>query len=243
MALPKLDTPIYELHLNSIDQNITYRPFLVKEEKILLTAMESKDPKAISTAIKQILINCTIEPAKLNIDKLPSFEIEYYFLNLRSRSVGENIKILLNHPEETNQKKEPCTHQQEVEINIDDIKLTENEKHTNKIMVTDKVGVVLNYPSINSVFSGGGENNTDAVFTMIINSIDSIFDEEDVYLAKDTKKSELNDFVLNLNQSQFAKLMEFYQTMPKLQHELTYTCSQCQEKETINLEGLQSFFI
>lgn len=237
MALPKLDTPIHQIKLESVNEPINYRSFLVKEEKILLTAMETNDNKAIVDAVIQILHNCTISP-QIDVRKLPSFDMEYYFLNLRSRSVGETINLKVSHP---NAKEIECDHQTEVTVNLDDIKLTKTPDHTNKIMLTDDVGITLNYPSMDNTVSAN-DNSIESMFEVLKQGVDTIFDKEEIHQKNEINSSELEEFILSLNQQQFTKVMNFYQTMPKLQHIINFTCSKCGKSDGVTLEGLQSFF-
>ena len=233
MALPKLDVPIYELELPSNGDTISYRPFLVKEEKILLMAVEGKDQKEMITAIKQIINNCILTKG-IKPDKLPLFDIEYILLNLRSRSTGDTIKTRYVHKE-----CQPV----EVEININDIEVVKNPEHSDTIQLTDTIGMKLKYPDINMMNTMGditGEK-TEEVFDLIANCIDSVYDEDTVYSRSDFTPKELKEWVLGLTQDQFKKVEQFFSTLPKMQKEVTFDCP-CGYSEQITLEGLQSFF-
>ena len=232
MALPKIDVPIYELTLPSTGKTISYRPFLVKEEKILLMALEGEDQKEMIAAIKQIINNCVLED---NIEprKLPLFDIEYILLNLRSRSMGNVIK--------TNYVHKDCI-PVEIEIDVDTIEVKQNPEHKNKIELTDKIGVIMRYPDIgmmNMVDITG--QKTEEVFDLVAKCIDQVYDEEDFYGKGDYTTKELKEFILNLTQDQFKKIEFFFSTLPKLSKELKFRCS-CGYTEDIVLEGLSNFF-
>jgi hypothetical protein len=233
MALPKLDVPVYELDLPSNGETISYRPFLVKEEKILLMAAQGDDQKEMVTAIKQIINNCIITKG-IKSDKLPLFDIEYILLNLRSRSTGDVIKTKYVHKE--------CK-PVEIEININDIEVVKNPEHSDTIELTDTVGMKLNYPDItmmNSISNITGEK-TEEVFDLIANCVDSVYDEDTVYNKSDYTPKELKEFVLGLTQKQFKKVEFFFSTLPKMQKKIDFDCP-CGYSEHITLEGLQSFF-
>ena len=233
MALPKLDVPIYELTLPSNGETISYRPFLVKEEKILLMAVEGKDQKEMITAIKQIINNCVLTK-EVSPEKLPLFDIEFLLLNLRSRSTGDVIKTRYVHKD--------CK-PVELEINVNDIEVVKDPKHTNKIQLTDTVGMKMKYPDINMMnsmqdFTG---QKTEEVFNLIAKCIDSLYDAEEVYNKTDYTPKELKEFVLGLTQEQFKKVETFFSTLPKMQKKVSFECP-CGYKEQITLEGLPSFF-
>ena len=232
MALPKLDVPVYELTLPSNEETISYRPFLVKEEKILLMAVEGKDQKEMITAIKQILRNCILTKG-IKPEELPLFDIEYILLNLRSRSMGDVITTRYVHKD--------CK-PVELEIDVNTIEIKKDPEHTNKIELTDTVGIVMKYPDItmmNMVDVNG--QKTEEVFDLIAKCIDQIYDEENVYGKTDYTTKELKEFILNLSQDQFKMIEGFFGDIPKMQKELDFECS-CGYKEKITLEGLASFF-
>lgn len=227
MALPSISTPEFKTQIPSTGEQIRYRPFLVKEEKILLIAMEGGDQNEITEAVMKILDNCII--GDVDIKNLATFDIEYLFLKLRGKSVGEVITLQVMHPEN-----EECKHATEVQVNIDtiDVKGTIAE---GKIMLTDDVGVKMKYPSMNTVLDG-----TDDTFEVIANCIDFIFDQDNVY--NEFSDKELMDWIESLNQAQFKKISDFFEGMPKLSTEIEWTCSKCGREDSIKLEGLQSFF-
>jgi hypothetical protein len=237
MTLPSVDVPRYELTLPSQDVKIQYRPFLVKEEKILMMAMESKDNKEIITATKNILNACTFE--KLDIEKLPMFDIEYILLQVRSKSVGEIAKFRILCPDD----KETMT---SVELDLSKVNVIVDDEHTNKVVVDDKrnLGIVLNYPSLETSQAGFDMDNKDidAVFDVIVSCIDHIFEGDKIYPAKDSTKQELRDFIESLSQEIFKKIKNFFDTMPQLRHEIEVENPKTKVKSVVTLRGLQDFF-
>jgi len=240
MALPKLDVPIYELKLPSNNKKISYRPFLVKEEKILLMAMEGGDEKEITTAIKQIINNCLLTD-KVDVENLPLFDIEFILLNLRSRSMGDVVK--------TSYVRNGCTEKGckpiQIEINVNDIKVHKVPEHNPKIELTDKVGIMMKYPDINMMANYAGDiknQKTSVAFEMIINCIESIYDEENVYSKSDYTLDELKEFVDGFTQDQFQKIENFFNTLPKMYKDINFNCEKCGYTEDIRLEGLADFF-
>jgi hypothetical protein len=219
MALPKIKSPIYELSLYSTKKNYKYRPFLVKEQKILLMAVESQDPKEMLRAIKQIIINCSID--EINVEKLPMFDLEYFFLRLRGKSIGEEIELKLTHPTGLNSKGEMCEFSTPYKLNIMEVEVEVSDKHTNKIVLDKEssIGVVLKYPTMSmadKLQTENKKNQFDTIQDVVIESIDYIFDNENVYPSNESTKSELIEFINGLSQEQFAKITEFFNTMPKL---------------------------
>ena len=239
MALPKLNVPVYETILPSTEKVIKYRPFLVREEKILLTALEDETGKAMAGAVNQIIGNCI--QSELDIDNLPTFDIEYLFLRLRSKSVGEIVTIGLKPYPCSENEGNLCEKTTEVKINLEEVKISKDEKHTNKIMLDDKVGVVMNYPNSSSLENTAG-SDFDVGMNVIKNSIKMIFTEEQTYEKDSFTNEDLNEFIDSLNSSQFQKMRGFFDTMPKLSHTVKYTCSTCGEEKETTLEGLTSFF-
>jgi hypothetical protein len=239
MALPTIDTPRYELTLPSQDIKVQYRPFLVKEEKILMMAMESKENKEIVTAIKEVLNACTFE--KLDINKLPMFDLEYILLQVRAKSVGEMAKFRVLCPDD----KETFA---PVEIDLSKINVEVDDGHTNNIMIDEsrKLGVVFNYPTIESSQVGSNliseGQNLDTVFGIIVDCIDHIYEGDKTYSAKDSTKQELKDFIENLSQETFKKIKKFFDTMPHLRHEVEVENPKTKVKNKITFKGLQDFF-
>jgi len=239
MALPKLNVPVYETILPSTEKVIKYRPFLVKEEKILLTALEAGTENELPAAIKQIINNCI--QTKLDVDNLSTFDIEYLFLRLRAKSVGEEVTIGLKpYPCGQNDGK-LCEKTTEVKINLEEVKVTKNEKHTNKIMLDDKIGVIMDYPNSSSLEKIEGDNFTVGM-NLIKSSIKMIFTAEQTHERDSFNDEDLSEFLDSLNSDQFQSIRQFFDTMPKLSHTVKYTCSTCGEKKETILEGLSSFF-
>lgn len=239
MALPVVATPEHTISLYSYKQPITFRPFLVKEEKLLLMALESRQSDVMATAMKQIIKSCIIAPKDINVDILPIFDIEYLFLNLRVRSVGEVLELNLSHPTSECEAKTPY------KLNLSDITIEEQANHNAKIMITDDIGVMMRYPGLREMteFEKADEKNTNKIFKLLCDSILNIFDKEEVYERGTHSDKEFEDFLNSLNQDQFSRVLEFYQTMPKLAHTVEWTCETCGKKDSLRLEGMQSFFL
>ena len=242
MSLPKLNVPVYEAILPSTETVIKYRPFLVKEEKILLTAMESEEDKTISDAIKQIINNCV--QGKLDVEKLPTFDIEYLFLRLRAKSVGEEATLGLKPYPCSQNNGDLCKNSTEVKVNLEEVQVIKNDKHTNKIMLNDTIGIVLTYPNIDNlqgILKGGSGSQTEQGLKLIKDSVSMIFTEEETH-EKPFSEEELDEFFDSLTTDQFIKVREFFETMPQLKHTIKYKCSTCgEDKETV-VQGLNSFF-
>ena len=244
MALPKIDVPIYEAALPSNNQVVKFRPFLVKEQKLLLMASQSSEIEEVIGSIKQALKNCLI--SELDIDVLPVFDLEFLFLNLRARSVGEVVNVtykcnnVLSVDPEGNQN--ICPGSQKFDINVLEINPKFGEGHTNKIMITDNLGIVMKYPSFEIMQKFQGKNEEEILFELIIKCIDYIFDKDNIYYVKDLEKDEINEFIDSMQQQHLEKIKAFFDTMPKISKELDFNCSKCGFEEKINLEGVQSFF-
>ena len=242
MALPKIDVPTYELDLISTGDKVKYRPFLVKEQKIFLMAAESDDPADMISAIKQVLHNCIISGA--DVDALPTFELEYLFLQIRSRSVGEisTLHYTCNNKVKGEDGEEKvCGGQVKIEVDVSKIVPEILPEHTNKIVISDKMGVVMKYPSFN-VFKKMNSKSDVAVLDLIISCIDYIYDDDQIYYAKDASKAELNEFMEGLQPSDFAKIQMFFKTMPKIHKSVDFKCPKCGYGERIEIEGFQNFF-
>ena len=236
MALPKLEVPIYELTVPSTDEKIKYRPFLIKEEKILLIAMESGANEDVIQAVKQIVSECTFNTLKLG--DMPMFDVEYIFLQIRSKSVGEvsKLKILCRDDGETYAN---------VEVDLTEIEVQVNDDHTNKIELTDEMGVIMRYPTIDSFSTAGISDITaDNMLDVIVACIDKIYDKkgEEVYDSKDSSKKELMDFVEQMNTQQFQDVQAFFDSMPKLRHEVTVVNPKTKVENIVALSGLNDFF-
>ena len=238
MPLPKIATPTYELELPSTGQSIQYRPFLVKEEKVLVIALESEDNKQITTAIKAVLKNCVLTKG-IKVDHLPTFDIEFLFLNIRGKSVGEELEVNIICPDDEET-------QVPVVIDLDDIKVQKDENHTNKIKLDASLMMEMKYPSldqfIKSNFDFNEKNAMDQSFDLIAGSIDKIYTEDEVWATADCTKKEVKEFLESMNSSQFKKIESFFDTMPKLSHTIKVTNPKTKVEIEVVLEGLASFF-
>ena len=236
MPLPKIVTPSFELTLPSTGKKIKYRPFLVKEEKILILAIESNSMKDITRAIKDILKNCILTK-DVKVDELPTFDIEYLFLNIRARSIGESIDLVITCPDDEKTKVNS-------KIYIDEIEVQKNDEHDINIKIDDTYTMKMKYPSLdqfideNFVFEGQSDNS----FEIIASCIDMVYSEEEAWEAKDCSKKELLEFVEQLNSMQFKQIEKFFDTMPQLSHEIEVENPNTKVKSTVLLEGLASFF-
>ena len=240
MALPKLNVPVYEAVLPSTEKVIKYRPFLVKEEKILLTAMEANDEKTMFPAVKQIINNCIV--GKLDVEKLPTFDIEYLFLRLRAKSIGENVTLGLKPWGCPKNNGELCENSTQVEINLEEVNVIKNKKHSNKIMLDDKIGIKLGYPNLNKLGNIEKIDTAETGINIIKDCIEMIFTEEETYEKGTFSEKELDEFIDSLNTEQFSKIKDFFDTMPQLKHTAKYTCSTCGEEKETTITGLNSFF-
>ena len=236
MALPKLTTPTYELEIPSTDEKISYRPFLVKEEKILLMAMESGKNEDIINAVKQIVSECTFN--KLKVGTMPMFDIEYIFLNIRAKSIGEVSKLKLLCPDD---KKTYA----DVEVNLEEVQIQVDGDHTNKIELTDSMGMIMTYPTIDSFAESGiqqinASNMTDIIGKCILQIYEN--NGEKVYEAKDQTQKELQEFIEQMNTNQFKQVQKFFDTMPKLKHEVKVKNPKTKKTSEVILQGLNDFF-
>ena len=236
MPLPTIVTPSYELTLPSNGKKIKYRPFLVKEEKILILAIESNSMKDISRAIKDVLKNCILTKG-IKIDELPTFDIEYLFLNIRSRSIGESIDLVITCPDDGKTKVN-------AQIFIDEIEIKKDKNHNPDIKLDDTYTMRLKYPSLDQFIDDNFNfsEDKDNSFDIISSCIDMVFSEEEAWEAKDCTKKELLEFVERLNSIQFKQVEKFFDTMPKLSHEIEVENPSTKVKSTVKLEGLASFF-
>jgi len=236
MALPKIGYPTYELELPSTGKIVKYRPFLVKEEKVLLLALESKDEKQVISAVKDLIKNCVI--SRLKVDTLPSFDLEYLFLKIRGASIGENITLTVTCLDDNETTVE-------ANININEVEVFKPEGHSTKIMFDDRTGIVMRYPSMKEFVDREflqKEMKTEDVYGFIADSIDQIFDDEEVYDSSTTTKKEFRTFVDSLTTSQFGKIQQFYETSPKLSHSFKVKNPKTGKESEYTIEGLQSFF-
>ena len=236
MPLPKIVTPSYELTLPSNGKKISYRPFLVKEEKILILAIESDSLKEISRSIKDILKNCILTKG-IKVDELPTFDIEYLFLNIRSRSIGESIELVVTCPDDGETKVNTT-------IYIDEIEVKKNKEHSTDIKIDDTYTMRMKYPSLDEFIDENFnfEGQSDNSFDIIASCIDMVFSEDEAWEAKDCTKKELIEFVEQMNSSQFKEIEKFFDTMPQLSHQIEVQNPKTKVKSTVTLEGLASFF-
>tara|TARA_B100000287_G_scaffold427424_1_gene477032 strand:- start:96 stop:815 length:720 start_codon:yes stop_codon:yes gene_type:complete len=238
MPLPKIATPTYELELPSTGDTIKYRPFLVKEEKLLVIALESEDNKQITNAIKAVLKSCVLTKG-IKVEQLPTFDIEFLFLNIRGKSVGEELEVNIICPDDE-------TTQVPVTINLDDIEVQKNDEHTKQIKLDDNLMMELKYPSleqfIKTNFDFDDKNAMDQSFDLISTCIDKIYSEDEVWAAADCSKKEVKDFLESMNSSQFKQIEQFFETMPKLSHIIKVTNPNTKVESDVTLEGLASFF-
>jgi len=231
MALPKLETPTYELTLPSTGSKITFRPFLVKEHKILLTMSEA-DNEEVARIIRELVDVCTFK--KLNIKELPHFDIEYVFLYLRAKSISETVEVVVNCE---------CGEKINTSFNIEDVKVVKPENHSNKIMINNEIGIELRYPNIDDVVDVFNTNDNQKVIDLVIKSIKGIYNQEDYWEASDQSKEELDEFVYSLTKEQFSKLEHFFVTSPKIVQTIECDCPKCGKHNISKLEGLQNFFV
>ena len=238
MPLPKIATPTYELVLPSTGKTIKYRPFLVKEEKILILALESEDPKQITNAIKTTLKSC-ISTRGIKVEDLPTFDIEYIFLNIRGKSVGESIDVLVTCPDDGET-------QVEHKIYIDEIQIEKDEKHNPDIKLDHSLTLRMKYPSLNEFvknnFNVSDDNTLQASMDIIVSCIDVVYSEDESWAAADCTKKELDEWLGTLNTSQFKEIEYFFETMPKLIHKVKVMNPNTKVESEVTLEGLTSFF-
>ena len=238
MPLPTISTPTYELTLPSSDKKIKYRPFLVKEEKILIIAMESQDTKQIARSIKDVLSKCILSRG-IKVEKLSTFDIEYLFLNVRGKSVGEHIEVMVTCPDDGKT-------QVPMSINIDSIKVKKSDEHIRDIKLDDTYTLRMKYPSLNEFtktnFGAVEDVKVDDTFELIASCIDQVYSEEESWSHQECTKKELSDFIESLNSNQFKMIEKFFETMPKLSHTVKVLNPNTKVESEIKLEGLQNFF-
>ena len=238
MPLPKLDVPTYEMELSSGD-TIPYRPFLVKEEKILFMALEGEYPNEMGRAMKQIKTNCVTET--INIDNLPLFELENILLKIRSKSVGEKAEIAYL-CQETHED-EVCNNRIELNVDLNDVELEIIENHTKEILLTDTIGILMRYPKLDLMDRNIGLTDTDETFRIIESCVEFVFDEESTYAMDDYSEDERTEFFESLTQEQFTSIREFFDTIPRLRFRDIYECDKCGNESELVMEGLENFFV
>ena len=238
MPLPKIVTPTFELDLPSSGKTIKYRPFLVKEEKLLVIALESEDSQQITSAIKAVISDCILTK-DVKVDQLPTFDIEYLFLNIRGKSVGEQLDVNIVCPDDG-------VTEVAVQIDLEDIKVNRSDDHTNRIKLNDDLMLEMNYPSLDQFIKNNFEfsekNAMDQSFDLVASCMGKIYNEEEVWVAEDCSKKELSDFLEQMNSAQFKEIEKFFETMPKLSHSIKVTNPKTKVESAVLLEGLASFF-
>jgi hypothetical protein len=239
MALPDMSVPHFKLELPISEKTITYRPFLVKEEKILLMAKEGADEEGISQATEQIVKNCV--GGEINVEDIPVFELEYIFLNIRAKSVGEEVELRYRHSEGVNRDGQPCDVSTVINVNLEDVVLKVDDDHVKDIMLTNDVGVRMKYPTFGNADQIRKDIEVNVIST-IAHCIEYIFDKDQIYDDTTTTWEEKIQFIENLNQEQLLKINNFFNTMPRLEHEVTYTCTGCGQEDKLILRGISDFF-
>ena len=237
--LPKLDVPMYSVNLISTGKPVRFRPFLVKEQKLFLMASESNDSNEMITVIRQVLKNCVLDD--IDIDSLPTFDLEYLFMNLRARSVEEVVNLRYKCKNTVDDVK--CNGVVEFDVNLLEIEPTKNPKHQNKVQLTDKLGIAFKYPTFEMLQKYEKLNENELMMKILIDCIDYIYDEDQVYYAKDTPVKELEEFVDNLQQKDLEKFKDFFDTMPEIKKEVHFKCPKCSYEEDMTIKGMQSFFV
>ena len=243
--LPKIDVPIYNVKLLSTGKSLRFRPFTVKEEKLFLMANEGEDLTTVVDTIKQILNNCLLD--EFDIDSLPLFDIEHLFLNIRARSIGEvvNLKYKCNNnvlDEETKEEKK-CNNVVQIDLNVLDIQPKKQEGHTNKIEITEKLGIVMKYPNFETLKKFKDVEEADSIIKMTVSCIEYVYDADKIYYAKDTTEEELVEFVESMQSKDLERIKNFFDTMPKIKKDVDFKCNKCGHEEKIEIEGIQNFFV
>ena len=238
MALPMNTQPIFNMTIPSTGKTVRFRPFVVKEEKALLIAQQSEDPKVMVDTLKSVF--SSVIQDKIDVDKLAIFDIEYMFLQIRGKSVGENIDLLFQCDNDHGEQNEKAI--SKVVINIGDLEVIKPDGHSNKIDLFNKVGIIMKYPTLEVSDTLKDAEDVEEVFNLVADLIDCIYDGDDVYYGHETKKEELLQFLNNLTSEQFAKIQKFFETMPKISTRVEYKCPICGKEHKKVLEGLQSFF-
>jgi hypothetical protein len=232
MALPKINTVLYDLELPSSGKKIEYRPFLVKEEKILLTALEGGEEKDMAKAMKQIITQC-VTSEKFNINNLAMIDLEYLFLNIRGKAVGDISTISFEHE---------CGETIKLDIDLSKVEIVKNKNTSDLVNLTDDVMIRLRPPSIDNIVGAANKNQIDLVMEIVRECLVEIIQGDDVFSAQDHSKEELDEFLNSLSSGQFQKVQTYYESLPKMKQDIEYTCPKCEKTETETLEGLASFF-
>ena len=242
--LPKIDVPIYTVNLVSTGKPVRFRPFLVREQKLFLMASESSDSNEMVGVIRQVLKNCVLD--EVDVDSLPTFDLEYLFMNLRARSVEEVVDLRYkcnNVLKETNGEEKQCNGVVEFKLNILEVEPTKNPNHKNKIQLTENLGICFKYPNFEMLQRYEKMSENEMMINILIDCIDYIYDKEEIYYAKDSTKQELEDFVDSLQQKDMEKFKEFFDTMPEIKKDVHFKCPKCAYEEDITIKGMQNFFV
>ena len=244
--LPKIDVPVYECILPSNKKKVKFRPFLVKEQKLLLMATEATEVKDSVEAMKQVVKNCVLDD--VDVEALAVFDLEFLFLNLRARSVSEVVKVKYkcNNVIESkgiDEEDKRCENVVDIDINVLEITPEFGEGHSNKIQLSDKLGIVFKYPTFEMVENMTGKSENEVIFDLIIKSIDYIYDNDELYYAKDANQDELVEFIDGLTQEHLEKIKDFFDTLPKIKKDIKFECNKCGHHEDITIEGIQNFFV
>jgi len=242
--LPKLDVPIYTVNLISTGKPVRFRPFLVKEQKLFLMAAESTDGNEMVGVIRQVLRNCVLD--EMDIDSLPTFDLEYLFMNLRARSVEEivDLRYKCNNTtkDETGEEKK-CSGVVEFKLNLLEVEPTKNPNHKNKIQLTENLGIAFKYPTFEMIQKYEKMNENEVMLKILVDCIDYVYDKESVYYSKDSSREEMEEFIDNLQQKDLEKFKDFFDTMPEIKKDVHFKCPKCAYEEDIAIKGMQNFFV
>lgn len=242
--LPKLDVPIYTVNLVSTGKPIRFRPFLVREQKLFLMAAESNDGNEMVTTIRQVLKNCILD--EIDVDNLPTFDLEWLFMNLRARSVEEIVDLSYkcnNTVKDETGADKKCNGVVEFKLNLLEIEPTKNANHKNKVQITENLGIAFKYPTFEMIQKYEKMNESEVIIRILVDCIDYVYDKENVYYAKDSTKQELEEFIDGLQQKDLEKFKEFFDTMPEIKRDVHFKCPKCQYEEDITIKGMQNFFV
>ena len=232
MGLPVIETPVYDVIMPSTKKKIKFRPFLVKEQKILLIALDSDDRQEINRAIKEIIDSCTFN--KLDVENMAAFDSDYLFMKIRSKSVGEEIELSIKCSE--------CTEPNDYAMKIDDLQVIKNESHTNKIQLNDSIGVIMRYPTMDELSDLRVNYNIETISNIIASCIEAVYDQEEVHKASESTIQERVEWIERLNQEQYDKLEHFFNTAPYLSTVIEFDCKKCNHHNNISVEGIADFF-
>ena len=242
--LPKLDVPIYTVNLVSTGKPVRFRPFLVKEQKLFLMAAESNDGNEMVNTIRQVLKNCILD--EIDVDNLATFDLEWLFMNLRARSVEEVVDLSYkcnNTTKDENGQDKKCNGVVEFKLNLLEIEPTKNPNHTNKVQITENLGICFKYPTFEMIQKYEKMNESDVIIRILTDCIDYIYDKDNVYYAKDSTKQELEEFIDGLQQKDLEKFKNFFDSMPEIKKDVHFKCPKCSYEEDITIRGMQNFFV